>query len=217
MYGEKMFKTVEAKINQISKQFGFEIFDGHLDLRNYTNPEVFNFFDALAQTGEVVFHGTNAEERFDALEARQANDSAKESGNKKAVYADTDAKPSLFLAVVNKNYLRSKFSGFASGWSDDGKMIFKLSPNVYELLKSGDPNLFNDGYIYVLDKDNFINAEDAGHEWHSEIDQKPLLACRVSKKLADDILIFGKGDADNVLEYSSEEMANMNKLNNVNQ
>ena len=159
---------------------------------------------------KVVFHGTNAEERFDSLEARQANDESKESGNKKAVYATTTARIPLALAILNKTYIGSRFRNFMTVWGDDnGKMIFEFSPNVYELFKSGDPNLFSDGYVYVLDKANFINAEDAGNEWHSEVNQKPLLACRVSKKLADVIFIIGKGDKDNVREYSENKQKDM--------
>lgn len=84
----------------------------------------------------------------------------------------------------------------------NGKMIFDFSPNIYELCKAGDQNLFCDGYVYVLDKANFANAEDAGGEWHSETNQIPLLTCHISKKLASEIFIIGQGDKDTVHEHS---------------
>ncbi len=59
----------------------------------------------------------------------------------------------------------------------------------------------------VLDKVNFVNAEDAGGEWHSEYNQKPIFVCRVSKKLADDIFTF-----DTVATYPAEEMSQINEF-----
>jgi hypothetical protein len=194
---------MDDTIKQIIDKFSLEISDGCLDLREYSNEDAVSFLYALKELGTVLFHGTNAEERFSILEARQANDGFKESGNKKAVYADADVTVPLANALLNRTYLISKFDSFVTAWGDDnGKMIFNFSPNVYELFTARDPNLFSDGYVYILDKTNFINAEDAGAEWHAESDQIPLLACRVSKKLAPTIFIFGKGAADTVGEYN---------------
>lgn len=213
MEKEKIPQTAREKVKNIVKQLGFEAAGDELDLRSNSYEEVMKFFHTLMKSGGVVFHGTNAEERFDTLEAREAHDSAKESGNKKAVYADEGIGAPLIAALLNKKYLRGKFGSFITGWSGDakGKMVSKVTTNVYELFKADDQNLFSDGYIYVLDKDNFVNAEDAGLEWHSEVNQKPVLSCRISKKLAEDIFIVGKGEFDTVIEYTPEEMKEMDE------
>ena len=207
-------ETTGEKIKNIVSQFGFEDINNTLDLRNRSNEEVMKFFASLVKLETVVFHGTNAKERFDTLEARRANDSSKESGNKKAVYASTEIETPLILALLNEDYLKNKFDHYTTGWSRNkrGRRISKFTPNVYELLKSGDTNMFSDGYIYVLDKANFVNAEDAGAEWHSEVNQKPILTCRISRKLAKDIFILGQGDTDTVFEYSPEEIEQMDKF-----
>ncbi len=212
---EKERETIESTIEYlkwIADQFGLEIIGDQIDLRDNSNEEVMKFFNTLAGSKRFLFHGTNSEDKFDTLEARQANDAAKESGNKKAVYANEGTTAPLAAALWNKRYLRSKSKSFITGWSsnNEGKMIFKFSPNIYELLKSGDTNMFSDGYVYVLNKDNFMNAEDAGAEWHAESDQKPVIAVRISKKLAESIFIIG----DTVAEYSPEEMKKIDEFNN---
>ncbi len=201
-------RTNGEKTREIIAKFGFEVVDGEVDLRTSSNEKVLNFLDSLRGLG--LFHGTNARERFDTLEARQANDSAKESGNKKAVYADEGITVPIANAILNKRYIASKFSSFVTGWSnnEDGKTVFSFSPSVYQLFKSNDPDLFHDGYIYFLDKTNFINAEDAGTEWHSESDQKAVFSFHVSKKLAESIFIVG----DTVVEFSPEEMNMLNQF-----
>ena len=208
---ERIPETIEARVVKIVEEFGFEKIEGNLDLRQYLNEEVIKFLYTLKDTGLVVFHGTNSEERFDTLHTRQANDSAKESGNKKAVYADAGIIAPLGLAILNRLYVRSKFRGFVFGWTSDdkGKRIFKLSSNIFELFKSKDPNLFSDGYLYALDKSRFSNAEDAGAEWHSETDQKPILSCRVSRNLAETVFVINQGEEDTVFEYTPEEIKDM--------
>ncbi|OGN09249.1 MAG: hypothetical protein A3J46_04585 [Candidatus Yanofskybacteria bacterium RIFCSPHIGHO2_02_FULL_41_11] len=196
---EQISQSTKEKAQEIARRFGVEVMD---DLRDKSNDEVFRFFGALVDTGLVVLHGTNAEERFDKLEARQAKDTTKKSGNKKAVYAQDGITIPLGLAILNRKYLKSKLKDASAGWTSvKEKTTFEFSPNIYELYKSGDPNFFTDGYVYVLDKANFINAPDAGPEWHSEVDQDPVLAYRVSKRLAEDIF-----RPDSVREYGPEEL-----------
>ncbi len=198
--GEKI--NLQGKIQETVHQFGFQINNEEIDLCGYPNDLVTKFLYSLVETDLFVFHGTNSEKRYDMLEARQANDDAKESGNKKAVYADAGITIPLASALFNTAYIKSKGESFVTSWGDDnGKMIFAFSTNIYKLFESHDPNLFSDGYIYVLNKENFANAPDAGAEWHAESDQKPLIAIKVSKNLANDIFILGQGDKDTVREY----------------
>lgn len=190
-------ETLLEQASQIARQCGFEVVEGYLDLGKISYEQVKHFLYTLAETGDFVFHGTNAKERFDVLEARQANDAAKESGNKRAVYADAGITVPLASAVLNKSYILEKLSTFTTEWGNkDGKMLFRFSPNFYDLFVSGDPELFSDGYVYVLDKAGFMNAEGAGAEWHSEADQKPILTCRVSGKFAKDIFILDQKDGN---------------------
>jgi hypothetical protein len=193
------------QVSKIAQQFGFEIIDGHLDLKEAPYKDVRHFFDTLIETGHFVFHGTNTEEKFDVLEARQANDAAKESGNKKAVYADAGATIPLASAILNKSYILEKLGGFTTEWGDEnGRMLFRFSSNLYALFQGHDPKLFSDGYVYILDKTRFANAEDAGAEWHSEADQAPILTCGVSGNIARDIFTLNQKDG-NVFEIGSVE------------
>src|SRR3989344_7025676 len=102
MKKEKTIETTKEQLKRIVNQFEFKIVGDEIDLRDRPNEDVMKFFNSLAESGAFLFHGTNAQERFDKLEARQANDSAKESGNKKAVYADEGTAVPLASALWNK-------------------------------------------------------------------------------------------------------------------
>lgn len=189
------------------EQFGVEIKNGHADLTSLSNEAAFNLFDNLIESGVIVLHGTNTDNPHAELEPRQANDTSKESGNKKAVYASVQIEAALNHALFNKSYARSKLRSFTYGEeSKEGKMIFKATPELYKIFKERDPQLVTDGYVYVLDRNVFVSAPDAGEvEFHSEEQQKPLVICKVSKELGDDLFIVGEGEQDTVLEYSRQE------------
>lgn len=212
MEREPKFEPAESSALEIVNKFGAEIEGNVVDVRDIDNEQVLELLSQLANTGKFVFHGTNSEAVYEILEARQANDSTKESGNKKAVYADEGTTAPIAAALWNRNYIRSKFRSTVTGWSnnEEGKMIFKFSPNLFELVKNKDENLYSDGFIYALDRSNFDNAEDAGAEWHAESDQKPVLAIKVSKKLADNVF-----SDDNVREYTPEEMKKIEGFNST--
>lgn len=205
---EKIPTMARETIGAIAAQFKFEIINGEIDLRERSSEEVVSFLKALRDTERFLFHGSNSQEKYEVVEVRQGKDAAKESGNKKAVYADEGAIVPLALAVLNKNFLRNKLKHYIAGWSgnEEGKIIFKFDQNILNLFKANDPELFSDGYVYVFERTGFVNAEDAGAEWHSESDQKPSLSCRVSKRLAGQIFIYGQGESDTVAEYSPEEL-----------
>jgi hypothetical protein len=192
------------KVGRICTEFGIEVVNNCADLTHLSAAEAMNLFDRFLQSGEIVLHGTNSSEVYDCLETRQGHCVIKESGRKVAVYATNSPKTALSVAVLNRSYLKSKLTSYIFGYSgDDSKLIFKAPPEMYQLFLAHDPNLFADGYVYVLDKDNFINAPDAGDEWHSESNQEPILACKVSKDTAADIYITGT-DNDTVVEHDWE-------------
>lgn len=207
---EKSPELANESAFEIVQRFGFELNGKLLDLRNHDNHKILEFFNALAETGKYVFHGTNSKEQFDKLEARQANDTSKESGNKKAVYADANPTIPLGAALLNTGHLKGEMESFTTGWSnDDGKVTFILSPNAYERVASKDHDVMSDGYVYVLDKTHFVNAEDARDEWHSEIDQEPILSCVIPRKMADEIYVLNHGEDDTVSKYTLAEMERM--------
>ena len=190
------------------KKLGIEVKENHADLTSLTNEEVLSLFDDLVSSGEIVLHGTNTDNPYAELEPRQANDGAKESGNKKAVYATVQVEAALNHAVFNKAYAVSKLRSFVWGEEiNDGKMMVRATPELYQMFKEHDPQLIADGYVYVLDRNAFVSAPDAGEvEFHSEESRKPLATCKVSKKLGDALFVVGQGESDTVHEYTPEEI-----------
>lgn len=189
------------RISKICSDFGVEIVDNCADVTNLSLEEAMSLFQSLIDTDEMVLHGTNSSEVYKCLEARQGHCTIKESGRKVAVYASTGSKTALSIAVLNRKYLSNKFGGYSSAFSgNDDRLIFRFPPEIFALFQSHDQNLFADGYVYVLDKANFVNASDAGSEWHAESDQEPLTAFRVSKELGQDLYIITGTKGDTVFE-----------------
>lgn len=185
--GVPLNKTEVA--GRIFLEHNLEIHDNCVDLTNLPLEDLLEIFKAIIDTNEFVLHGTNSPDVYKCLERRQGRCLLKESGRKNAVYATTVARVPLGLAVLNRNYIAKMLGGpLKYGWSgNDTSLVFRFPVKVLELLKSGNPNVFGDGYVYVLDKNNFVNAEDAGSEWHAEEDQEPVIACKISKNIAPDM------------------------------
>lgn len=199
-------KASEKILFDTLQHFQFQTEGNHVDLRQLPNDEVFRFFESLEKTKAFVFHGTNADKKFEMLMPHQTNDASKESGNKNAIYADQTALVPMAVAVLNRPYLQSKFKSFVTGWDmKHGQTIFKFSRNIYKLFTNGDKRLFSDGYVYVLGKSDFVNGDDAGGEWHSERARKPLFAVRISANLGPAIYIMEPGKRKTVYEYLPEE------------
>lgn len=180
---------------------GVEVVNDCADLSYLSLDEAMSFLKALLSTNEFVLHGTNSEEVYKCLEARQGHCVVKESGRKVAVYATDGSIEALSIAVLNRKYLASIMPGYISARSSYEDVItFKFPKVIYDLFVSRDPNVFSDGYVYVMDKSKFVNAADAGGgEWHSESDQEPILACKISGAIGRDIYFVGT-DHDNVFE-----------------
>jgi len=201
---------VRAEIEKV----GIKLNGERVDLTTLSNEQILQLFDNLMDSDAFVLHGTNAEEPYETLEPRQANDAAKESGNKEAVYATIDKVAALNHAIFNTNYIRTKLRSFTWGESSYGdgknaptKVVVNMSPELYQLFEEHDPNVLSDGYVYVLDKANFITAPDAGGaEFHSETKQLPIVICKVSKQLGDVLFVVGQGDKDTVREYTSDDL-----------
>lgn len=141
----------------------------------------------IIQTENLLMHGSPAEQNV--LEPRQANDIHRESGNRLAVYATDNPERAVFHAVLNIEYLKTKFDSFISGYSshDNEPLEFKVTENIMGLIEEGDGNVFCDGYIYLLERDSFESSEDDDSEYHSKEAPTPLACLVVSRDLGADI------------------------------
>ena len=182
-----------------------------VDLTSLSNEDVLHFFNNLITSGLVVLHGTNPDVPHMQLEPRQANDSSKESGNKKAVYATIDVHAALNHAILNEAYALGKLHSYVCGEESAG--LVKMSSSLYQLFTDRDPYILRDGYVYVLDRSLFVSAPDAGGiEFYSEGTQTPLAIYKVSKKLGDALFVIGKGETkDTVRVYTEHEMEDMER------
>jgi hypothetical protein len=172
------------------------------DLTQKSNEEILRLL-RNAQEGNIVFHGSNASEPFSRIEARQAHDHAKESGNKKAVYASVGLEEALFKTVFSRSYLSDQLHSYTIGWDfKDGNFAFKADPQSYDILSKNYEECFSDGYLYILDRSKFQNAPDSKYEYHSEEDQIPQIAYKIpGLRLAKELFPMSS-----FKQYSPEEM-----------
>jgi hypothetical protein len=175
------------------------------DFTPLTNVVVIDLLKFLSGTNLFVFHGSNSGRPYSYLRAQQANDAAKESGNRKAVYATSDIRIAITCAVLNHGYLREKLGSYTHGYDvDNDRFVIKASRNLYRLFAESDPHLFADGYVYILNSSKFIMAEGTTNEYYSESDQVVPTAFKVSKRLKESLLITGQGRADTIVPYPEE-------------
>lgn len=154
------------------------------------------------QTGHFL-HGSNSNILFPTLEAKQANDSSKESGNKKALYATNNPQEAIFKAIVNKSRFMRELSFFTVGWDFvGGKIRMKVDPAANEILQHDYESCFSDGFVYSLDEKPFHQAADTSTELQSEDNQVPLKAYKVpGLPMAKEMM-----PKESIVCYSPEEM-----------
>lgn len=182
--------------------------DGNVfDFTPLPNVVAIDFFEFICRSGPFVIHGANSERPYAGLVSQQANDAAKEAGNRKAVYATSDARIALTCAVINRDYIRARLGSYTQGYVVDGpRFIVKATTNLYQLFLERDPRVTADGYVYLLDKRKFTPAGGTTNEYYSEEDQTASRVFKVSKRLGETLLVVGRGGADNVLPFSPEEL-----------
>ena len=200
-------------IAKTADAFDVETKEGNrIDATSLANDDVIRFFEELARSNRFVLHGTNAETPYAVLEPRQANDDAKKSGNKNAVYATIIPREALSHAILNEKYILRKLESFK--WGEDttidasGAMrtSFTAPPEIYHMFAEHDPDVTADGYVYILDKDSFVSAPDAGDvEFHAESSQEPLAICKVSKRLESALYVIGEGNGKDTLRQWENE------------
>lgn len=155
------------------------------------SPDAAAVFDAcrrVLDTVPVVFHGTCGAEVLSRVEPRKANDAAKDSGNRCAVYATTDVRVAIAHAIFNRPYVTATLSSYVLGYAFDGdRLTFRVTDDLHRLFVDADPNLFTDGYLYALDRARFVAAPESATEYASSEPQTPLLVVKVPRWLAEDL------------------------------
>lgn len=135
------------------------------------------FLDFLVREKNCLLHGSA--QNLDVVEPRQANDAAKKSGNKNAVYAVSDPVLPIFYAIKNKEKINGKVqSGFDNNLETGEKEYEFVVPK--EALEKGP---WTSGVIYIFDRSQFqqeANDEgELGSEWTAEAKVKPLAKLEV--------------------------------------
>lgn len=112
------------------------------------------FLSFLGQKKNTLFHGSS--ERVDVLEPRQARDTAKSFGNKKAVYAVEDSVLPIFYAIQDRSKIHGKIISGKSVDEETGKAAyhFEMPKDVLE------SKPWKEGVVYVLNKDKFEQGRD---------------------------------------------------------
>lgn len=137
-----------------------------------------DFFKFLVQEKNVLLHGS-PDRNIDTLEPRQANDRAKVSGNKKAVYGVTDTVFPIFHAILDRKGPVGIVDSEITNNPETGEREYKFSMSKDIL----DAKPFTNGMIYILDKNQFSpEHNDSGElsgEWTSENSVKPIAKIEV--------------------------------------
>jgi len=141
------------------------------------------------------------------LHPRLADDASKVSGNLRAVYASTDVLPALLHATLNRPYLASVLRSFTIGYRRVGDSIqVRVSDNVYEMFKNGDPNVRTEGIVYVLLKAVMTQSWGALHEYHSEASVIPVASLKVPITVGESLLVFpSESRVGTLVRFSAQE------------
>ncbi len=123
-------------------------------------------------------------------------------------YASDEVLVTLMHALIDRDFLRERLGSFHLGYRlVEGVALLRVSDNVHALFLSGEPALCSSGYVYVVEKQYFVQATDSTAEWYSLNSIVPLCALKVPATLSELLFVVGRPDgADSVLAYSPEEM-----------
>jgi len=166
---------------------------------------------ALAESGTYVLHGSNVRPALPRIEPRQANDAMKSSGNYIAVYGSLNVDVVLMHAILDKAYLLSRLKSYAVGYRiRAGRLVFNATDNLYQLFKQKDPQLFSDGYVYVLDRGCFVRSPESPSEFFALQPLEPLTTLEVSASLGAHLFRIDTPEGDDrVVPYSADETARL--------
>jgi len=131
----------------------------------------------LEQTGEYVFHGSP--DVIDILEPRQPHIFDQTIGKmvpdgSPAVVASPYCDIAIFRAIINKKNVPQNYqSGFS--YDADKKLLgFKTTQSVLDQAKD------KNGFVYVLDKNDFTPKIANAMDWRAGKSIKPIKAVKVS-------------------------------------
>ena len=137
-----------------------------------------DFLRFLTEEKNVLLHGSS-NRNIEILEPRQANDTVKASGNKKAIYVVTDPVLPIFYAIQDREKLQGSIKSGVSEDMEKGELEYK-----FEIPKKAlDAKPWTRGMVYIFDKNQFHEEkDDAGElsgEWTSESPVRPLAKLEV--------------------------------------
>ena len=136
------------------------------------------FLKFLTENKNVLLHGS-ANQSLEVLEPRQANDAAKKSGNKNAVYGVTDPVLPIFYAIQDRKKLQGNIESGVEINDDTGESKYKFK--IPTSAKETQP--WANGVIYIFDKRQFHpEQDDSGEpsgEWTSDVPVKPIAKLEV--------------------------------------
>ncbi len=115
------------------------------------------FLKWLVTKKGILLHGSNNKE-ISILEPRQANCTAKEFGNLKAVYAAEDHVLPTFYAIKDSEKFRGRARSGFSETIEDGKSIREYEFAIDKDLALQAP--WSEGAVYVLPKETFVQGHD---------------------------------------------------------
>jgi len=169
----------------ILKSFG-SLFEWVLDNQGETVPVIeyalpypkTDFLKFLTAKKNVLLHGSSNRD-LEIIEPRQANDSQKVSGNKKAVYGVIDPILPIFYAIQDRNKIQGVIQSGVEEDIETGKLEYK-----FRIPKSAlDMKPWTRGVVYILDRGQFslekYDIDQTSGEWTSEASVKPLAKLEV--------------------------------------
>lgn len=120
-----------------------------------------------------ILHGTT--QKVDEFEPRKANDTAKESGNRTAIYMGDNALISMFMALKGGTEL----PGHSSFGVHSKSQLGQLPSKDYLFTVDSEDKIMPEGYVYIFDRsqsDEYVN-----NEYLSYTPQRPIAVIRIKR------------------------------------
>lgn len=142
----------------------------------------------------TLLHGSPGCTPLDRLDPHQANDASKRAGNLRAVYATRLLDVAILHATFNRPLLQQLFGSYYLGYRiESGRVHLTASSDVAGWAAHHPDELWTDGYIYVLDEDEFTPVDDAERcsEFFALTPQRPIDIIRISSAASRGLFSFG--------------------------
>lgn len=167
------------------------------DWTDKSHEQVQSLFQELVEEGYLL-HGSNlgSEELHYELTPYQGHDIYRDSGRQCCVYATDNYKSVFPYILLNRRGLREKgFNSFTTHFGvRDGKSYIAIdNQEVLDFVTEYWDEAFTDGYVYVLDPDDFTENHDSWHEYVAPSTQNPRSIIRIGAHVADE-LYYSEGE-----------------------